>query len=108
MVVFYTMPSLVSLSLERLLTSGEIKSSCRLEVTIFGPLSPGCPPESDLRPLPPHLKDSLRRVLLKRGRVTGPQLSCLLHTGVMELDLGDCVITPGHLAALASECASLR
>jgi len=89
MVIFYTMPSLVSLSLERLLASG-------------------CPPDSDLKPLPPHLKDSLRRVLLKRGRVTGPQLSCLLHPGVTELDLGDCVITPGHLAAMASECVSLR
>ena len=108
MVVFYTMPSLVSLSLERLLASGEIISSCGLEITIFDPLSSGCPPESDLRPLPPHLKDSLRRVLLKRGRVTGPQLSCLLHPGVTELDLGDCVISPGHLAALASECVSLR
>ena len=46
MMTYYTLPSLVSLSLERL-------------------LSRGCPPSSELAPLPPHLKDPLRRVLLK-------------------------------------------
>ena len=51
MMTYYTLPSLVSLSLERL-------------------LSRGCPPSAELAPLPPHLKDPLRRVLLKVRGVT--------------------------------------
>ena len=51
MMTYYTLPSLVSLALERL-------------------LSRGCPPSSELAPLPPHLKDPLRRVLLKVRGVT--------------------------------------
>ena len=51
MMTYYTLPSLVSLALERL-------------------LSRGCPPSAELAPLPPHLKDPLRRVLLKVRGVT--------------------------------------
>ena len=63
----------------------------------------GCPPARDIEPLPPHLKDALRRVLLKRGAVTGGELACLLHPAVEELDLSDCVLSYQHLAALTRQ-----
>ena len=64
---------------------------------------PGCPPATDIEPLPPHLKDALRRVLLKRGAVTGGELGCLLHPGVEDLDLSDCQLSYQHLAALTHQ-----
>ena len=67
----------------------------------------GCPPGPDLEPLPRHLKDALRRVLLKRGALTGKELGCLLHPGVKELDLSDCDITYQHLVTL-THCQQLR
>lgn len=86
--IFYTMPSLVSLSLDKVLAAG-------------------CPPAPEVLPLPRHLKDGLRRVLLKRGAVTGPELGCLLHPGVSELDLSDCLISHQHLAVI-STCSAIR
>lgn len=65
-----------------------------------------CPPCSDLAPLPPHLKDSLRVVFVKRGRLTPPQLKSLLHPRVRKVDLSDCIITDDHINALTS-CKTL-
>jgi len=65
-----------------------------------------CPPCDDLAPLPPHLKDSLRVVFVKRGRLTAHQLKSLLHPRVRRVDLSDCIITDDHVNALAS-CKAL-
>ena len=44
----------------------------------------------------------------QRGRVTGEQLTSLLHPAVTDLDLADCSIRHHHLAALAAACTNLR
>jgi len=61
-----------------------------------------CPPCEDLAPLPPHLKDALRVVFVKRGRLTAQQLKSLLHPRVRKVDLSDCIITDDHASALTS------
>lgn len=61
-----------------------------------------CPPCEDLAPLPPHLKDSLRVVFVKRGRLTALQLKSLLHPRVRRVDLSDCIITDDHASALTA------
>jgi len=86
---YYSIPSLLSLSLECL-----TKPSSDIPFT------------EDFRVLPPNLKDPLRKVLLKRG-MTGIQLSTLLHPKVTELDLSDSAITSELLSALNS-CQNLR
>ena len=49
--------------------------------------------------LPPNIKDSLRRILLKRG-ITGSQLKPLLHPNVKDLDLSDCSKNSGLLTSI--------
>jgi len=86
---YYSIPSLLSLSLESL-----TKPSSSLAFT------------EDFTILPPTLKDPLRKVLLKRG-LSGSQLSTLLHTKVTDLDLSDSPMTHELLSAL-SICENLR
>jgi len=86
---FYSMPSLVSLSLDALTKP----STCFL-------------PLAEFTILPPHLKDPLRHVFLKRG-LSGPQLAALLHPKVTELDLSDSIVSAGLLTTVAS-CTNLR
>jgi Leucine-rich repeat (LRR) protein len=63
-------------------------------------------PTSDLIPLPPHLKDSLRHLLLRRGSLNGGDLAALLHPKVTQVDLSDSNIKQDHLTALSS-CTKL-
>jgi len=86
---YYSIPSLLSLSLESL-----TKPSSSLAFT------------EDFTILPPTLKDPLRKVLLKRG-LSGSQLSTLLHTKVTDLDLSDSPMTHELLSAL-NICENLR
>ena len=58
------------------------------------------PPTPELHPLPPHLKDGLRRRLAKRGALSGPQLAALVHRGVREIDLSDCSVTGEHMISM--------
>ena len=92
--IYYTLPSLVSLSLDKILSTGikrmyQVSQKGRLsqQGTFFSgtPYNlikkllifiVGCPPASEIKPLPPHLKDPLRKVLLKRGTITGANLIC--------------------------------
>jgi len=55
----------------------------------------------DFWALPPHLKDSIREVLLKRKVVEPLELDSLLHLRVRDVDLEDQVLTDGHLNVLA-------
>jgi len=86
---YYSIPSLLSLSLESL-----TKPSSSLAFT------------EDFMILPPTLKDPLRKVFLKRG-LSGSQLSTLLHTKVTDLDLSDSPMTHELLSALYI-CENLR
>ena len=83
------MPSLLNLALDKMLQSG-------------------CPETREIIILPPHLKDALRRVLLRRGDMTGDQLSALLHRDVRSLDLSDCVLSLQHLVSVSSSCSNIR
>ena len=67
-------PTLLNLSLKKILESTEIENI------------------EDYATLPPTLKDKIRKVLLKRG-LSGEQLQHLMHSNVKELDLSDCVKT---------------
>ena len=86
---YYSIPSLLSLSLESL-----TKPSSNI---VFN---------EDFTILPPTLKDPLRKVFLKRG-LSGSQLSSLLHTRVTDLDLSDSPMTDELLSAL-NICENLR
>lgn len=79
---YYCLPSLLDLALHSLCHPGHI------------------PPTKELLPLPPHLKDGLRRRLTKRGMATGSQFAALVHSSVREVDLSDCSLTGKHLEAL--------
>lgn len=63
--------------------------------------------------LPRHLKDRIRKLLLRRGALPSSAssasiLASLLHAGVASLDLSECAsITPAHLAELR-RCVGLR
>jgi len=85
---YYSIPSLLSLSLDSL-----TKPSSSF-------------PLSELMTLPPNLKDPLRHVFLKRG-LSGPQLFILLHPKVTDLDLSDSPVTAELLLSVKS-CTTLR
>lgn len=57
--------------------------------------------------LPSNLKDGMRDILLKRRNLSVRELECLLHPGVLNLDLSGQVITAGHLEILVG-CGHLR
>jgi len=63
--------------------------------------SQGLPAAGELLLLPPHLKDGLRRLLQRRGLVSGELLAALLHPRVEEVDLSDCCLELSHISALA-------
>jgi len=84
MASYYCLPSLVDLALHSLCKPNHV------------------PPTSDLAPLPPHLKDGLRKRLAKRGILSGSQLKALVHPKVKDVDLSDCSLSSSHLAALGS------
>jgi len=79
---YYCLPSLLDLSLHCLCRPGHL------------------PPTTELHPLPPHLKDGLRRRLAKRGALSGPQLAALVHREVKDIDLSDCSVTGEHMLAM--------
>jgi len=89
---YYSLRSLAQLCLDSL-TRGDLPAS--------GPAL------EDLATLPGHLKDSLLRVLVKRG-VNPAQLSALLHRGTVHLDLSDTALCPAHLTAVAATCSALH
>jgi len=86
---YYCLPSLLDLSFHSLCRPGHLPST------------------SELHPLPPHLKDGLRRRLAKRGALSGSQLAALVHRSVKEVDLSDCIVTEDHLHAMTS-CKRLK
>jgi len=59
-------------------------------------------PLAELQVLPPHLKDGLRVLLLKRGLASPQIFSTLLHSKVTEVDLSDSDIQPQHIKEVTS------
>ncbi|XP_040294869.1 protein AMN1 homolog [Bufo bufo] len=63
--------------------------------------------ESDLEPLPPHLKDKLITLLSVQGLLTDSNIGRVLHPSVKKLDLRDCDVSDNALRAI-SLCRQLK
>ncbi|XP_056373534.1 protein AMN1 homolog [Hyla sarda] len=63
--------------------------------------------ESDLEPLPPHLKDKLITLLCVQGLLTDANIGRVLHPSVKKLDLRDCDVSDDALRLITC-CRQLK
>ncbi|XP_041441789.1 protein AMN1 homolog isoform X1 [Xenopus laevis] len=63
--------------------------------------------DSQIEPLPPHIKDKLIKLLSAHGHISDSNISQVLHPGVMKLDLRECDISDVSLQ-LISRCSQLK
>ncbi|MGH0157800.1 UNVERIFIED_CONTAM: hypothetical protein FKN15_039565, partial [Acipenser sinensis] len=62
---------------------------------------------TDIKTLPPNIKDNLLKIMSSHGTVTDTNISQMLHSGLQKLDLQDCKVSDSALKQL-SNCRQLK
>ncbi|KAK1167165.1 hypothetical protein AOXY_G11839 [Acipenser oxyrinchus oxyrinchus] len=62
---------------------------------------------TDIKTLPPNIKDNLLKIMSNHGTVTDTNISQMLHSGLQKLDLQDCKVSDSALKQL-SNCRQLK